>query len=109
MTAGRPVTRQGLDQSLANIASGLREYLSEGSDASRLANWLNTTSQETLEAPLPQADTDPEGYGYTTDEAFAIKLYGDYLTQVIAAWNGAALPALSPSCAEHGATFTGLD
>jgi hypothetical protein len=97
MAAGRDVTRQLLDQQLANVASGLRELLSPDSDAGRLARWLAQTTQETLQAPIP-ADTTvgPDGYGYTAEEAYSAKLFGQGVIQLIDAAHGAAMPALDP-------------
>ena len=102
--AGRTVYRQQLDTTLANVASGLRNMLDEASDAGRLADWLANVTQADLEVPADQA-----GFGYTTDEAYAVKLFGDYLAKLVAVWHGASVEALTPSMVRHAAEFTGLD
>lgn len=114
--AGRGVSRQLLDQQLGNVASGLREMLSPDSDAGRLARWLGQVTQETLQAPVP-ADTTvgPPGYGYTANEAYSVKLFGQGIIALIDGAHGAAMPALIPPVIGTADTpglaedFTGLD
>lgn len=96
------VDRQTLDTSLANVAAGLGEYLSDVSAVTRLAGTLAGITQATLEA------APPDGFGYTTDQAYSIKLFGDQLAELLAGWEGAAFPAHDPSMAEHALGFVGL-
>ena len=97
------VDRQSLDTALANVSDGLGEALNETNAASRLAGKLAGITQATLEA------APPDGFGYTTDQAYAIKLYGDSLTAFIAAWkDGAALPTQPLPLAGQALTSGGL-
>jgi hypothetical protein len=97
------ITRELLDQQLANVAAGFREYLSDVSPAARLAEALAGISAETLTAP------EPEGFGYTADQAYAIGLFGNMLAAGYGWWHGQAAAAQpSPTPAEHSAKFVPL-
>lgn len=106
--AGKPVTRQQLDTDLGNVAILLRNVFSSSEILTILARFLAQTTQAQLE------DTAGE-FAYPTADAYAIKLFGDYLTQFANAARGAALPALDPPLLGTGTTagladqFTGLD
>jgi hypothetical protein len=97
------ITRDLLDQQLANVAAGFREYLSDVSPAAKLAEALASIPAATLTAPAP------DGFGYTADEAYAIGLFGQMLAAGYAWWHGQAAPAQpSPTPAEHSAKFVPL-
>ena len=97
------ITRELLDQQLANVAAGFREYLSDVSPAARLAEALAAIPAASLIAPAPN------GFGYTDDEAYAIGLFGNMLAAGYAWWHGQAAAAqTNPTPAEHSAKFVPL-
>lgn len=101
------ITRQQLDDALANVAAGFSEFLSNAGSAKRLAETLSSIPSATLQAP---PDATPPGFGYSSDQAFAIGLFGNLISAALAYWeSGQAIPAqTAPTPAKHALTFVGL-
>jgi hypothetical protein len=102
------ITRQGLDQALANVAAGFGEYMNNAGSVQRLATVISELTTEMLTGS-PDDPTNP-GFGYTSDQAYAIQLFGQMLSAALAYWSaGTAIPAQTdPTPAAHGVRFVGL-
>jgi hypothetical protein len=88
MSVGIKVGRQDLDSRLGQLALITMEYARRVEDWVR---WAGNTPQTTLEAPIDPNDV-TAGYGYTTDEAFAILATVQRLGTGLTWIKGGALP-----------------
>lgn len=97
--AGNPVTRTDLDN---RLAQGALLVLAGLSAAQGLGAWAAGVSDQEI------TDLDP-ARPYSADEVYAIRLWIQMLTRLVAAADGgAAFSQTAPTLTEHAAEFTGL-
>jgi|SRR5215469_14169736 len=102
MSIGPQVTKQTLDADLKTAAQALMAMLFDpGGVVQRAQKFLATHDQAALEA-LPSSD----GVAYTSDEAYAVGLFGNQLTALMAyVSNGTAVAAATTPLGTLAAQF----